>query len=316
MDKLGGVMELDKMTACSKIAYYLICEHIGTVDGSARGKLFDVKSDVNARGKLFDVKAKSAGIDAADKKNDNVLFSVSDTEAGWHTDGASKDTVYDVVGLLCISPAAKGGKFKFSNGRSLCLLLFSRYVFILCSHNSFAACNVYDEIAKAMPKFMMHELTRMLPRDVLENGNGKGLTDIDSSLSRSEDILAMRIRYNSYPIYATEGDRMRFRYMRYWIETGHTKTGWRVPTLLRIAMDILDDELDKACVFHERLDRGDIIFANNAMLAHARDAFENIPGEPPRHKVRAWLQIQKVGAFNSDSEEVEQSLKKSLGETL
>ena len=102
MNKLEGVKELDKMTACSKIAYYLICEHIGTVDGSARGKLFDVKS---------------AHVDAADEKNDNVLFSVSDTEAGWHTDGASKDRIYDVVGLLCISPAAKGGKFKFSNGR-------------------------------------------------------------------------------------------------------------------------------------------------------------------------------------------------------
>jgi len=175
-------------------------------------------------------------------------------------------------------------------------------VFILCSHNSFPACNAYDEIAKTIPNFMMHELTRLLPRDVLENGNGKGLTDIDSSLSRSGDILAMRIRYNSYPIYATEGDRMRFRYMRYWIETGHRKTGWRVPTLLRIAMDILDDELDETCVFHEKLKRGEIIFANNAMLAHARDSFEDAPGEPPRHKVRAWLQIQKVGGFNSDSE--------------
>ena len=43
MEALGGVVELEKMTTCSKIAYFLICEHIGTVDATARGKLFDVK---------------------------------------------------------------------------------------------------------------------------------------------------------------------------------------------------------------------------------------------------------------------------------
>jgi len=43
MTALGGVEQLDKMTACSKIAYFILSEHIGTVDATARGKLFDVK---------------------------------------------------------------------------------------------------------------------------------------------------------------------------------------------------------------------------------------------------------------------------------
>ena len=96
----------------------------------------------------------SANIDAMSKKADNVLFSVSDSEgeliknyypafyehapetnffllitslvAGWHTDGASKDRVYDVVSLLCISPAAKGGEFRVSNACKCCP--FSRFV--------------------------------------------------------------------------------------------------------------------------------------------------------------------------------------------
>ncbi len=276
MQKLGGDTNLKKLEACSKIAYFLICEHIGSVDKNARGNLFDVKD---------------AHIDANDIKNDNVLFSVSSTEAGWHTDGASKDRVYDVVGLLCISPAAKGGKFRFSN-----------------------ACNAYDDLIKAMPKFMMYEMIRPLPRDILENGSGLGNSGgIGLTMSRSNEILAMRIRYNSYPIYVTEGDRMRFRYMRHWINTGHSKTGWKVPTLLRIAMDILDDKLDEGCVFHEILKRGDMIFANNAMLAHARDHFVNAPGHPPRHKVRAWLQIQKRDILNShDREELEAALTKDI----
>lgn len=55
----------EKMVACSKIAYYLICNHIGAVDGSARGRLFDVKDN---------------NINAMDGKADNILFSVSNCE--------------------------------------------------------------------------------------------------------------------------------------------------------------------------------------------------------------------------------------------
>lgn len=55
----------EKMIQCSKIAYYLLCNHIGTVDGAARGKLFDVKNK---------------SVNAMDKTADNVLFSVSDCE--------------------------------------------------------------------------------------------------------------------------------------------------------------------------------------------------------------------------------------------
>ena len=51
------------MISCSKIAYYLLCNHVGAVDGSARGRLFDVK----------DNKINAMGVD-------NVLFSVSNCE--------------------------------------------------------------------------------------------------------------------------------------------------------------------------------------------------------------------------------------------
>lgn len=261
MTRLGSDNDINKLTACSKIAYFLICEHVGPVDATARGRLFDVKNS------------------GSSTKTDNVLFSVSDTEAGWHTDGCSKDICYDVVSLLCITPAVKGGKFKISN-----------------------SANVYDHLNNTLPKFMMYELTRPVPRDVLENGNGEGTVGLDDSIRRSGRILSHRVRYNSYPIYVVEADQMRFRYMRYWIETGHKKTSWKVPTLLRIAMDILDDELDKVCCFHDKLVRGDIVFTNNAIIAHARDSFENDPYAPPRHKVRAWLQAQKADMLNGPTE--------------
>ena len=222
--------------------------------------------------------------------------------ADWHTDGASKDKVYDVVSLLCIHPSGVGGRSKISN-----------------------ACNAYDEISRRMPKFLLNELHRPVARDILENGKGnKRRLSISSMLSRTDSIMPLRISYNSYPIYDVRQGRMRFRYMRHWIETAHKKMHWRVPTLLRVAMDVLDDTLNEGCCFHERLERGDILMCNNACVvsvcswayswssfflslslalaycllsslqAHGRDSFRDIPGEPCRHLVRAWMQIQKV----------------------
>lgn len=130
---------------------------------------------------------------------------------------------------------------------------------------------------------------------MLENGKGnKTRLTIGDMLSRSDSIMPLRISYNSYPIFDVRQGRIRFRYMRHWIETAHKKMRWGVPTLLRIAMDVLDDTLDKGCCFRKCLERGDILMCNNAIVAHGRDSFQDIPGEPHRHLVRAWMQIQTV----------------------
>lgn len=194
--------------------------------------------------------------------------------ANWHTDGASRDRVYDAVGLLCIHQSRTGGKSKISN-----------------------ACDAYDAML-GTPKFIMHELLRPICRDILENATsdkakGSLRMSMRSQLGREESLMSLRISYNSYPIYEVKHDRLRFRYMRHWIETAHRKMSWQVPTLLRIAMDMLDDELDKRCCFHDALERGDILICNNGCIAHGRDAFTDAFGDQPRHLVRCWIQMQK-----------------------
>ena len=158
----------------------------------------------------------------------SLIFSVSDTEAGWHTDGASKDRVYDVVALLCVEKASRGGEFKLAN-----------------------AVNALESLKLKVPKFLLYELLRPIPRDVLENGSGKGHTDLMTSLCRSPDLLKLRVQQNAYPIFVESDGRMRFRYMRYWIETGFQKSGLALSPLLRAAMDFLDGELDKSCIFNQ-----------------------------------------------------------------
>ena len=46
---------------------------------------------------------------------------------------------------------------------------------------------------------------------------------------------------------------MRFRYMRFWVESGHQKAGLRVSPMLRMAMDFLDKELNRFSCLKVRL---------------------------------------------------------------
>ena len=154
--------------------------------------------------------------------------------------------------------------------------------------------NAWEKLKLHIPKFLQYELTRPLPRDILENGKGVGNDeDLVSKLSRSDMFLPTRIKRNSYPIILEDGDRLQCRYMRHWIETGHQKAGLPLSPLLTIAMDFFDEALDKECIFNECLQRGDMIFTNNRLVAHARNSFKDDPtGEyPPRHMVRAWIQF-------------------------
>ena len=86
-----------------------------------------------------------------------------------------------------------------------------------------------------------------------------------------------------------------------------SRLGVLIGSLLKIAMDLLDDQLDE-----DALERGDMVFNNNSIIAHARDAFVNDPNSPPRHLVRAWLQVQKADIVSFQNEDVDQDLRERL----
>ncbi len=209
--------------------------------------------------------------EGTDEVEDNVLFSEVDTESGWHTDGASKNNVYDVIGLMCIYQAKDGGKLQVTN-----------------------AAHALHSLKQNVPEFLLYELMRPIPRDILENKEFKNPAKKSTKFLRSTVILPERIMQNAYPIFDVNGNRMRFRYMRYWINTGHRKAKLKVPTLLQIAMDLLDEQLDQSRCLDRQLTSGEMIFVNNAILAHNRTPFKDLPGVPKRHQVRAWVQIQKA----------------------
>ena len=243
----------------SKLAYYILSCFIGKVDDDARGRLFDVIDQ---------------GLDTT---NDNVLFSVSSAAAPWHTDGASAEKSYDGVGLLCLSPAAQGG------GGALHL------------SNAYSALQV---LKQRLPKFVLHELFRPLPRDILENGSGDGVGE-SLKITRRPDILKRRVRHNAFPIFEQaimsnvqqeEESRLRFRYMRQWIESGHVKGDVPLSPLLELALNALDQALEEETIGASIcLKEGEMLFCNNMCLAHSRDEFD---ANSPRHHVRIWMKLQ------------------------
>ena len=166
LNRLGGE-DHPLLEETAKMLYYMLCRSIGTVEEESRGRLFDVKSS------------------GLSHEADNVLFSVTDSEAPWHTDGTSRDRVFDVTGLMCLQPGKTGGEYSIAN-----------------------ACNAYASLVARMPRCFLFELMRPLPREIVEKGKGKGSAPDDymSNIARSAEMLQLRILRNSYPIFELAGD--------------------------------------------------------------------------------------------------------------
>eukprot|EP01025_Chloroclados_australasicus_P008327 TRINITY_DN1291_c0_g1_i12.p1 TRINITY_DN1291_c0_g1~~TRINITY_DN1291_c0_g1_i12.p1 ORF type:complete len:1337 (-),score=114.99 TRINITY_DN1291_c0_g1_i12:1253-5017(-) len=252
-----------------KLAYWILCNSIGRID--------------ETRGKLYEVKNRAQKI-----TEDGVLISASDEKASFHTDSTNADYFPDIVGLLCVRPASGyGGEFSLVN-----------------------SCNVYHKLRTSLPDFLFAQLTLPIVRDVIDRGYAISQNELVfvpflerfcADIARSQAVLKARILANTFPIfdvgnktnqgYNTYQQRLTFRYMRPWIESGHHKADQQINPFLKSAMDHLDKALQKECFFHRRLEPGEVVFCNNHTVAHARDAFKDVTGKPGRLMIRAWINV-------------------------
>lgn len=94
-----------------------------------------------------------------------------------------------------------------------------------------------------------------------------------------------------YPILSWDGSGLTFRYLRYWIESGHEKIGKPLGEAERRAFDTLDATAnDLALRVEFSLKPGDMFFVNNRWILHNRTAFEDfVEPERRRHLARLWL---------------------------
>jgi alpha-ketoglutarate-dependent taurine dioxygenase len=97
-----------------------------------------------------------------------------------------------------------------------------------------------------------------------------------------------------YPVLSWDGHGLMYRYLRYWIESGHEKIGHPLSDAQRRALDALDEVAhDPSLRVEFALEPGDLFFVNNRWILHNRTAFEDhAEPEQRRHLIRLWLQAE------------------------
>jgi hypothetical protein len=106
------------------------------------------------------------------------------------------------------------------------------------------------------------------------------------------------------PVFATAADgTVSARYARSYITRGERRTGIPLSPQGKAALDFLDQvALDPALLLEFHLRPGDIEFANNYTVFHARRGYEDHP-EPDRrrHMLRLWLQDDSARRIENET---------------
>ena len=99
---------------------------------------------------------------------------------------------------------------------------------------------------------------------------------------------------SQFPIFQWSMGELIVRYLYYYIQVGHERTGKTLTVDQRNALEVVEELLRRADFRVEfSLQPGQMLFTNNRWLLHNRTAFEDYPDpEHRRHYVRLWLRQQ------------------------
>lgn len=187
-------------------------------------------------------------------KDEAVPVSMTGYVTNFHTDSTAAQCHPDVIALLCLQPALEGGENQFVS-----------------------AARIHQIIAEKRPD-LLRALYKESIRDVITPGDPKTV----------EAILNNRFPVFSSGLY---NHKITLRYMRFWIERGHKKSGVAIDPKLLEAMDYLDSLLhDPVAIFTSKLGKGEMVFVNNHTVAHNRTEYtESEDPSKKRKLVRMWL---------------------------
>ena len=188
----------------------------------------------------------------SDHRTQRVPVSQTSASTSFHTDSSSVHVQPDLVGLLCLQPARQGGE--------------SRITSALTAH-----------------KLLRHscpQLTELLHADFIR----------DMVTPGTDPTLQHRLQ-NRFPIFHHAPDRgLKFRYMRYWIETGQQRVGHPLTPVQVEALDALDQALAApGAVATFSMQAGEMLWLDNWTVAHDRTSYVDDPLRP-RRLLRMWLE--------------------------
>ena len=180
----------------------------------------------------------------------SIPVSATAAATGFHTDSSSVDICPDIVALLCEEAGTAGGESLISN-----------------------ALRAHRQLCLEAPE-VMPVLEQDFVRDVVTPGRKR---------------TPANLRRNRFPIFAGRGQARTFRYMRYWVERGQRAVGSPLAPDQTAALDALDEALQTPeNVVGFRLERGDMLFIDNRILAHNRLAYSDAAGHTRRLQ-RMWI---------------------------
>ena len=189
-------------------------------------------------------------------RDESIPASQTRAETGFHTDSSARDTLPDVVGLLCLQPAMAGGDTLISS-----------------------ATTVHETLRSVQP----HDLSllyRRFVRDVVTPG------------AHRPALYENRFPVFCFD----RGPGPVFRYMRYWIETGCQRAGVALTPAELSAFDQLDAMLgSREHAVRLRLRGSEMLWLNNRTVAHNRTEFRDDPASP-RRLLRMWLALPREEA--------------------
>ena len=152
--------------------------------------------------------------------------------------------------ILCLRPARKGGRSRISS-----------------------ALEVHEWLRRERPD-VLPRLYEPHIRDLVTPGAARSPANI---------------RANAFPIFSP-APGPAFRYMRYWIERGQEMAGAPLDSDQIEVLDQLDAALeDPRHAVHFLLEEGDMLFLDNTIIAHDREAYLAEP-DAPRWLCRLWLE--------------------------
>ena len=174
----------------------------------------------------------------------------SNSEIDFHTENARPPVPPRIVGLLCLRNAAQGGESLVISGHSV-------YNALLAEDNP--------------------ALERLCE---------------DFYFARSEPYDDGRV-VDAEPVFRRDGDRLAVRFNRYWMDRGHEDAEQPLTEDARAlaAVDAFEAVLgEKNLALEHLMQPGEILFVNNSVVLHKRNAFQDFE-EVDRRRclVRIWI---------------------------
>jgi len=181
-----------------------------------------------------------------------IPVSKTNATTGFHTDSTALEYSPDIVGLLCLQPAEIGGESIVTN-----------------------AADLYLWMKRGYPEFVK-VLKEPIIRDIITPGSETNLK---------------AIKKNRFPVFSFDSYTFKFRYMRYWIISGHKRCQIKISPPLMNALDKIEEFFQKKenLLFY-KMERGDMLFINNNFICHNRTKYEDQEEKGiKRTLLRTWI---------------------------